>query len=54
MTLPDSYFLVFYLSIYLKALLWYQINAVSRKCINGCQESSKTKFGVPIKDIGVW
>jgi len=23
-------------------------------CVNGCHESSKTKFGVPIKDIAVW
>lgn len=28
---------------------------VSNKCcVNGCNESSKTKFGVPIKDIDVW
>jgi len=28
---------------------------VSNKCcVNGCHESSKTKFGVPIKDIAVW
>ncbi|KAL4122511.1 hypothetical protein QTP88_014829 [Uroleucon formosanum] len=28
---------------------------VSNKCcVNGCHKSSKTKFGVPIKDIAVW
>jgi len=47
---PKSSFLFKYL--YKKYL--FSIMVSNKCCVNGCHESSKTKFGVPIKDIDVW